>query len=88
MHYLRLQGDHYEMGVKRGNICKNCQISFPLKLDDFQREHGKQSEAVLREYFPEVFCSRTNRAGGYGNYQAAFKGRVWFYVSIRQRTGL
>lgn len=42
------------MGVKRGRIFKRCQISFPIQLDDFQLEHGKQSEAILRKFFPEV----------------------------------
>lgn len=54
MYHLRLKGDHYEMGVKRGKIFNRGQISFPLQLDEFQLEHGKQSEAVLRKYFPEV----------------------------------
>ena len=54
MYHLRLKGDHYEMGVKRGKIFKKCQVSFPLHLDEFQLEHGKRSEAALRKYFPEV----------------------------------
>ena len=54
MYHLRLKGDHYEMGVKRGKIFKKCRISFPLQLDDFQLEHGKQSEEILRTSFPEV----------------------------------
>ena len=54
MYHLRLKGDHYEMGVKRGKIFNKCQISFPLQLDDFQLEHGKQSEEILRKIFPEV----------------------------------
>lgn len=54
MYHLRLKGDHYEMGVKRGKIFKKCQVSFPLCLDEFQLEHGKRSEAALRKYFPEV----------------------------------
>lgn len=54
MYHLRLKGDHYEMGVKRGKIFNRGQISFPLQLDDFQLEHGKQSEVVLRKFFPEV----------------------------------
>ncbi len=54
MYHSRFKGDHYEMGVKRGKIFNRCQISFPLQLDDFQLEHGKQSEAVLRNFFPEV----------------------------------
>ena len=54
MYHLRLKGDHYEMGVKRGKIFNRGKISFPLQLDDFQLEHGKQSEIVLRKFFPEV----------------------------------
>ncbi len=54
MYHLRLKGDHYEMGVKRGRILKNAKLYFPLLLDDFQLEHGKQSEKILRKFFPEV----------------------------------
>ncbi len=54
MYHLRLKGNHYEMGVKRGKIFKKCQISFPLQLDDFQLEHGRKSEKIVREFFPEV----------------------------------
>ena len=54
MYHLRLKGDHYQMGVKRGKIFQKCKISFPLHLDEFQLEHGKQSEKILKSYFPEV----------------------------------
>lgn len=54
MYHLRFKGSHYEMGVKRGRIFQRGQISFPLRLDEFQLEHGKRSEAVLRSFFPEV----------------------------------
>ncbi len=54
MYHLRLKGSHYEMGVKRGKIFNRGKISFPLQLDDFQLEHGKQSEIILRKFFPEV----------------------------------
>jgi len=54
MYHLRLKGEHYQMGVKRGNIFKKAHISFPLQLDDFQLEHGIQSEKILRTFFPEV----------------------------------
>lgn len=54
MYHLRLKGNHYEMGVKRGKIFNRGKISFPLRLDDFQMEHGKRSEEILRKYFPEV----------------------------------
>lgn len=54
MYHLRLKGDHYQMGVKRGKIFQKCKISFPLHLDEFQLKHGKQSEKILRAFFPEV----------------------------------
>lgn len=54
MYHLRLKGGHYEMGVKRGRIFKRGNVSFPLLLDDFQLEHGKRSEEILRTFFPEV----------------------------------
>lgn len=54
MYHLRLKGDYYQMGVKRGKIFQKCKISFPLHLDQFQLEHGKQSEKILKDYFPEV----------------------------------
>lgn len=54
MYHLRLKGSHYQMGVKRGNIFKKANISFPLLLDDFQLQHGKESEIILKEFFPEV----------------------------------
>lgn len=54
MYHLRLKGGHYEMGVKRGKVFKRCQISFPLRLDDFQLEQGRRSEKLLRKFFPEV----------------------------------
>ena len=54
MYHLRLKGDHYEMGAKRGRIFVKNNITFPLRLDPFQLEHGKESEALLRTYFPEV----------------------------------
>ncbi len=54
MHHLRLKGGHYEMGVKRGKVFGRSRITFPLHLDNFQLEHGKQSEEILRKFFPEV----------------------------------
>lgn len=54
MYHLRLKGDHYQMGVKRGMIFKRNNISFPLHLDSFQLEHGTKSEKLLKEFFPEV----------------------------------
>lgn len=54
MYHLRLKGEHYQMGVKRGTIFQKSNISFPLHLDTFQLNHGKESEKILREFFPEV----------------------------------
>lgn len=54
MYHTRLKGSHYEMGVKRGKIFKRGGIFFPLRLDEFQLAHGKESERILREFFPEV----------------------------------
>ena len=44
MYHLRLKGDHYQMGVKRGKIFQKCKISFPLHLDKFQLEHGNKAK--------------------------------------------
>ena len=54
MYHLRLKGDHYQMGVKRGEIFQKNNIIFPLHLDNFQLEHGRKSEQILKEFFPEV----------------------------------
>ena len=54
MYHLRLKGNHYDMGVKRGKIFNKCNITFPLHLDDFQLAQGIASEKILRQYFPEV----------------------------------
>lgn len=54
MYHLRLKGKHYEMGVKRGKIFQKAHITFPIRLDSFQLEHGRESEKILRKFFPEV----------------------------------
>lgn len=54
MYHLRLKGNHYQMGVKRGRIFQKCKIAFPLHLDHFQLEHGRKSEQILNGFFPEV----------------------------------
>lgn len=54
MYHARWKGSYYEMGVKRGKIFNRSGISFPLQLDDFQLKHGKESEKLLRKFFPEV----------------------------------
>lgn len=55
MYHLRLKGDHYQMGVKRGKIFQRSKISFPLQLDEFQLQHGIESEKILKKFFPEVY---------------------------------
>ena len=54
MHYFSLRGAHYEMGLEQGEFFRRSHIAFPLRLDGFQLEHGRRSEALLRKFFPEV----------------------------------
>lgn len=54
MYHPRFKGKHYEMGQKFGNILQKANIKFPIKLDDFQLKYGKESEKLLRKYFPEA----------------------------------
>lgn len=54
MQYLVWKGDYFQMGVERGTLLKRNGITFPLRLDRFQLDHGKRSEAILRHFFPEV----------------------------------
>ena len=34
MYHMRMKGDHYQMGVKRGRIFQKSRLSFPLRLDE------------------------------------------------------
>ena len=54
MQFLTWKGDPFQMGVERGTLLKRNGVTFPLRLDQFQLEHGKRSEAILRRFFPEV----------------------------------
>lgn len=54
MYHLRLKGSHYQMGVKRGKIFQRSGVAFPLHLDEYQLEHGRKSEKILKDLFPEV----------------------------------
>lgn len=54
MYHPRFKGKHYEIGQKQGNIFKKNGVRFSIKLDSFQREFGRESNKVLKEYFPEV----------------------------------
>lgn len=55
MYHPRFKGNHYLMGQKLGNIFRNANVKFPIKLDKFQREFGKESGRLLKEYFPEAY---------------------------------
>ena len=86
MYHLRLKGDHYQMGVKRGNIFQKAHISFPLQLDNFQLEHGKQSEEILRKFFPEI-CEEVRGVSDAQIIYTSFLGCcVWAAVCITWRT--
>lgn len=50
MYHLRLKGDHYQMGVKRGKIFQKSKVAFPLHLDEFQLNYGKKSEQTMKTY--------------------------------------
>lgn len=54
MYHLRFKGSHYQIGEKRGRLLQRARIAFPLHLDSFQLEHGRKSEEILRDFFPEV----------------------------------
>lgn len=54
MYHLRFKGTHYDMGVKRGNIFRKCNVLFPLNMDEYQLKHGYESEKILRKFFPLV----------------------------------
>jgi len=43
------------MGKKFGNIIKKSNTLFPIRLDQFQLEHGKRSGKILEQVFPEAF---------------------------------
>ncbi|QTL97793.1 acyl-CoA--6-aminopenicillanic acid acyl-transferase [Iocasia frigidifontis] len=54
MYHPRLKGRHYEMGKKMGNVFKKYNTKFPINLDSFQIEFGKESGKLLKQYFPEA----------------------------------
>ena len=56
MYHPRFKGSHYAMGLKLGTLLKNEVINFDdlIRLNAFQLEHGKKSERILKEVFPEV----------------------------------
>ncbi len=54
MYHPRFKGNHYEMGLKMGNIFKKYNARFPIKLDPFQIKFGKESGLLLKKFFPEA----------------------------------
>ncbi len=56
MYHPRFKGRHYDIGLKYGQMLKKQKIDFDqlIRLDDFQREHGRQSHRILAEIFPQV----------------------------------
>lgn len=69
MYHPRLNGSHYEMGKKTGTIFTKANVSFPIKLDSFQKKHGKESFFLLKKHFPEAAeeIRGVTDAGGYDN---------------------
>ena len=51
---LNLENSPYEMGQKTGEFFKRNDAKFPIKLNDFQKKHGKESIKLLAKYFPEA----------------------------------
>jgi predicted choloylglycine hydrolase len=56
MYHPRFKGSHYDIGLKFGKILKKQNIDFDkiISLDDFQKDFGKKSQAILSNVFPEV----------------------------------
>jgi len=54
MYHPRLKGSHYEMGQKMGNIFKKSNAEFPINLDSFQNQFGRESALLLKKYFSEA----------------------------------
>lgn len=66
MYHPRFKGKHYEIGLNYGGLLKKNIIDlFGLsELDDFQTAYGKQSEGILREYFPDACEEMKGMADG------------------------
>ncbi|MCU7512884.1 MAG: acyl-CoA--6-aminopenicillanic acid acyl-transferase [Ignavibacteria bacterium] len=69
MYHPRLKGAHYLMGQKMGNIFRRSNAEFPIRLDKFQREFGRESTKLLKEHFPEAAeeIRGVTDAAGYDN---------------------
>ena len=76
MYHPRFKGDHYQIGLKYGQLLNRNNIKlFGLnELDSFQLNYGVQSEKIVREYFPEVCAEIEGIAEGlkipYKNFSA------------------
>ena len=44
MYHLRLKGDHYQMGVKRGNIFQKAHCNRRTPPDGFAEQNGRDAE--------------------------------------------
>lgn len=56
MFHPRFKGSHYDIGLKFGKTLKKEKVDFDqiIKLDEFQREHGKESQIILAKVYPQV----------------------------------
>ena len=54
MYHPRFKDNHYVMGQKMGSIFIKCNAQFPIKLDPFQTEFGRESGKLLKQFFPEA----------------------------------
>ena len=54
MYHPRFKGNHYVMGQKMGSIFIKCNAQFPIKIDPFQTEFGRESGKLLKQFFPEA----------------------------------
>ena len=54
MYHPRFYGNHYEMGRKMGDIFRQGNVKFPIKLDAFQVKHGRECGKLLKKHFPEA----------------------------------
>ncbi|PKO19297.1 MAG: acyl-CoA--6-aminopenicillanic acid acyl-transferase [Chloroflexi bacterium HGW-Chloroflexi-10] len=54
MYHPRFMGKPYLMGQKMGNIFRKANVQFPIRLDAFQSEFGRESGKLLKAYFPEA----------------------------------
>jgi predicted choloylglycine hydrolase len=68
MYHPRFKGNHYEIGLKYGDLLKKNNVDFYalIELDDFQFNYGTQSERILKNYFPEAYDEIRGMSEGAG----------------------